>query len=327
MVEVSVLVAVYNAEAYLRTCLDSLLGQTLSQVQVVCIDDCSTDGSPQLLDDYAQRDQRLEVVHLARNLGPSGARNQGLARVKGRYVCMVDADDWLSADALEKAAEVLDAHELTDCVLFQLEQWAADGSVERIAMPDFTALTGELAFRLSLDWQIHGLYMTRTDLQRQYPYDDQCGLYGDENTTRIHYLVSREVRQCSGVYYYRQHPASTTRQVSFRQFDKLSGHESLHRQLASLGASQPLLDEVENLRWLGLIDVCKFWHLSARRLTLQERRQGLAGMRHAWASIDRRALKKETTAHFGYRPCRWWWLFRLQEGVYFTLRGFLGRNG
>lgn len=69
MVKVSVLVAVYNAEAYLRECLDSLVGQTLREIQVICVDDASTDGSWGILQEYAQKDRRIEIVHLEENGG------------------------------------------------------------------------------------------------------------------------------------------------------------------------------------------------------------------------------------------------------------------
>lgn len=325
MAEVSVLVAVYNAEAYLPECLDSLLGQTLSDLQIICIDDCSTDRSAQLLDDYARRDHRIEVIHLEQNLGPSGARNRGLSRAAGRYVCMVDADDWLSPDALEQAVTVFAAHQQTDGVLFQMQLAHSDGSCEAFAMPDFTVLTGEEAFRLSLSWQIHGLYMLRSELQRRYPYDDQCGLYGDETTTRLHFLASREIRQCAGTYYYRQHAVSATHRVTAQYFERLAAHESLRRQMAGMGAAPALLAELESMRWLALVDACHFYHQNRSLLSAEDRHKGMDRMRHAWHSMDRTALKKETTAKFGYRLCSSWPLFRLQEWAYFTLRGLLRR--
>jgi len=324
MAKVSVLVAVYNAEPFLPQCLDSLLAQTLADIQVICIDDASTDGSLQVLNDYARRDSRIEVVSLDVNGGQAHARNVGLRLARGGVVCMVDADDWLSPDALQRLYEAFD--ETTDCVLLELRKVYPDGREERYPMADFSTLTGQEAFRLSLTWQIHGLYGVRLAIHRQHPYDETCRAYSDDNTTRIHYLCSRRVGRCSGVYYYRQHSASVTHSVSPRRFDYLTANESMRRQMTELNVGKTLLDLYENHRWLNLVDVYMFYHVHGRQLAAADRRYGLSLLHRAWATIDRQALLSATTSKFGYRPCPSFRLFRLQEWLYFTLRGLLGRN-
>ena len=323
MPKVSVLVAVYNAEAFLPQCLDSLRAQTLTDIQVICIDDCSTDGSLQRLRDYAAKDSRIEVIALNENQGQAHARNVGLKQAEGDYICMLDADDWFSPDALEKAVAAF--NENTDCVLFDLVI-AYDQQEELYQMPAFEVLTGKEAFMLSLDWRIHGLYMVRADIHRRYPYDETCRLYSDDNTTRIHYICSRQVRRCKGRYYYRRHASSATNSSSVRRFDYLRANESMRRQMQTLGVSQDLLDRYENHRWLIMIDVYMFYHVHGCELPPLDKAYGLSELHRTWGSIDRLALKKETTAKFGYRPCKSWRLFRLQEWLYFTLRGFLGKN-
>jgi len=322
MPKVTVLIAVYNAEAFLPECLDSLLAQTLPDFQAVCVDDASTDASLSVLRDYAARDPRFEVVPLTENQGQAHARNVGLQQARGEVVCMLDADDWLSADALERLYQAFDDN--TDSVLFDVVSVYPDRE-EPYPMPPFQRLDGHEAFRLSLTWQIHGLYGVRADIHRRYPYDETCRAYSDDNTTRLHYLASRQVRCCAGIYYYRQHPASVTHQVSVRRFDYLRANESMRRQMQQLGVGQPLLDLYENHRWLNLIDVYMFYHRHVRQLSPSDRRYGLHELRRVWSTVDRRALDAHTAAKFGYRPCRSWTLFRLQEWLYFTLRGLLGR--
>ena len=324
MPKVSVLVAVYNAEAFLPQCLDSLLGQTLHDIQVICVDDCSTDDSLQLLRDYATKDPRIEVIALSENGGQAHARNEGLKKVQGDYVCMLDADDWFASDALERAVATFD--DQTDSVLFDVVMMYEDGREELYQMPPFESLSGTEAFRLSLDWRIHGLYMVRSFIHQQHPYDETCRLYSDDNTTRIHYICSRQVRRCEGRYYYRQHTASATHCSSVRRFDYLKANESMRQQMQVLGVSQEILDDYEQCRWLNLIDVCMFYHVHGRELSVAERAYGLGEIHRVWDTIDRQALKKETIAKFGYRPCQSWRMFRFQEWLYFTLRGFLGKN-
>ncbi len=93
MPKVSVIIPVYNVEKYLGECLDSILGQTLKDIEVICVDDGSTDGSPAILRDYTALDPRIRVIH-QENAGAGPARNTGLAAATGEYVAFFDPDDW-----------------------------------------------------------------------------------------------------------------------------------------------------------------------------------------------------------------------------------------
>ena len=119
MAKVSFIVPVYNVECYLRASLDSALVQTLTDIEVICVNDGSTDGSAGILDEYAARDARIKVVTQA-NAGLSAARNAGLRVVTGRYLLFLDSDDLLSPDAAAKLVAKADAEFLD--VLFYLGQ-------------------------------------------------------------------------------------------------------------------------------------------------------------------------------------------------------------
>ena len=95
MLKLSVIIPVCNAAPYVRGCLASVLGQTLREIEVVCVDDGSTDGSGAILDDLAATDARVRVVHQA-NAGQGAARNRGLERASGAFVYFMDADDGLA---------------------------------------------------------------------------------------------------------------------------------------------------------------------------------------------------------------------------------------
>ena len=318
--------AVYNAQQWLSASIGSLISQTMNDWQLICIDDASTDGSLTMLREWEQRDNRIEVIALAENGGQAHARNIGLRKAQGDYICFLDADDTLSVDALQQVVNVFESHEKTDCVLFRVKV-VQNGVETPHPSQTFEVLTGVEAFNKSIDhWQIHGIYMIRASLHHQYPYDETCRSYSDDNTTHLHYYHSREVRCCEGVYYYWMHSMSVTHRVSVRRFDYMRANESLKRQLIEIGASKDILENYENQRWLILIDCYMFYHVHGHELTAEERRFGLSELHRIWATINRTLLKKETTAKFGYRPCSYWFLFRLQEWMYFTLRGFLGKN-
>ena len=118
---VSVLVAVHNAELWLETAIESLFNQSLSDIEILAVDDASTDESLSLLESLALKDERLHVIHLERNQGQAVARNVALRQAQGEYVCMLDADDWFSTDALESAVEVFAKYPDADSVVFRLE--------------------------------------------------------------------------------------------------------------------------------------------------------------------------------------------------------------
>lgn len=102
-VKVSVVIPVYNGEECLDQCLDSVCAQTLTGLEVICVDDGSTDATPAILARYAARDPRFRVVTQP-NAGPGAARNAGLAQARGEYLIFLDADDWFQPDLLAAMA-------------------------------------------------------------------------------------------------------------------------------------------------------------------------------------------------------------------------------
>jgi glycosyltransferase involved in cell wall biosynthesis len=100
-VKISVVMPIYNAEDYLKPALDSVVNQTLTDIELICVDDGSTDNSLSIIKEYQQADERIRIL-TENNAGPSIARNKGLARARGEYVIFLDADDFYEETLLEK---------------------------------------------------------------------------------------------------------------------------------------------------------------------------------------------------------------------------------
>ena len=98
MVKVSVIVPVYNVEDYLRECLDSIINQTLREIEILCIDDCGTDNSYNILEEYAKKDDRIKILKNNQNMGVGYSRNIGIKESKGEYIAFIDSDDYISKD-------------------------------------------------------------------------------------------------------------------------------------------------------------------------------------------------------------------------------------
>lgn len=97
MIKVSIIIPIYNMERYLKECLDSISKQTLQEIEILCIDDGSTDSSPVLLEEYKKQDSRIKMIR-QNNQGVSVARNKGIEAAEGKYVIFMDPDDWYPSE-------------------------------------------------------------------------------------------------------------------------------------------------------------------------------------------------------------------------------------
>lgn len=97
---VSVVIPVYNVERFLRACVDSVIGQTYANIEIILVDDGSTDGCSAICDDYALQDERVKIIHKP-NGGLSDARNAGIGIAKGKYITFIDSDDYVSDRLVE----------------------------------------------------------------------------------------------------------------------------------------------------------------------------------------------------------------------------------
>ena len=329
MPQISILVAVYNTAPYLPQCLDSLCGQTLHDIQIICIDDCSTDQSPQILADYARRDARITLLRTPHNSGQAAARNLGLQIATGEFTTFVDSDDWLAPDALEQALGALAQNPANDCAVMRLIMYYPDDGHE-VEHPLHTggkeALTGEEAFMLSLDnWAIHGVYVVRTTLHKRYPYDASSILYTDDHVTHLHYLNARRVVMCQGRYYYRQNPASTTRACSMRRFACLEADLGKRRAIETEAAQGHIphhaaeaLRLCETQRWCNMIGSYLFLLDNKTHFTPAERREALQRMARVLPTFSRSLIIWRIKLHpfywpfhsFGLLRAQWWLLHK-----------------
>lgn len=136
---VSIIIPVYNVVTYLDECLSSVKQQSLHNIEVICVDDGSTDGSSAVLERYSERDRRFKVIRQA-NSGVSAARNKGLSLVSGEYVMFVDSDDYIREDACEKLFAFCRENDLDIAVFggktFPTVQWADDCFAQNDAVYD-----------------------------------------------------------------------------------------------------------------------------------------------------------------------------------------------
>ena len=119
MVKLSIIVPVYKTEQYLTRCVESILGQTFSDIELILIDDGSPDRCGEICDTFAKKDSRVKVIH-KNNAGVAAARNDGLRIANGKYVTVVDSDDYLDQNMYQNILEIVQKYDsdvvMCDCI-------------------------------------------------------------------------------------------------------------------------------------------------------------------------------------------------------------------
>lgn len=154
--KVSIVIPVYKVEPYLRRCVDSVLAQTLSDLEIILVDDGSPDNCPAICDEYALSHQNIQVIHKT-NGGLASARNAGMELATGKYLFFLDSDDWLEADGLER---------LYQCA----EQYQVDFVRYRAIRSGWPGMEPDAPCMFEPVRELHGGYYNHSDIAKEvYP--------------------------------------------------------------------------------------------------------------------------------------------------------------
>ena len=137
----SIIVPIYNIEAFIGRCIESLINQTYKDIEIILVDDGSTDSSGTICDKYALNDERIIVIHQS-NGGLSEARKSGIARASGDYLMIVDGDDWIDVNTVETCISALIENIDADCIMFSYVREYPDHSLVAHIMSESAVLTG-----------------------------------------------------------------------------------------------------------------------------------------------------------------------------------------
>lgn len=201
---ISVIVPVYNVEKYLDKCIQSILGQTYSNLEVLLIDDGSTDSSGAICDKYAAQDSRVRVFHKP-NGGVSSARNLGLDNARGEWVGWVDSDDYISADMYEKLYTTATSKNADIAYGSYVCKNSVEMPSDLISVPDF--ISQYLCCFMNPLW----ITLTRKRLYDNIKFDEDANIGEDLLVTaKMYYYAEKRVKVPNAVYYYRENISSIT---------------------------------------------------------------------------------------------------------------------
>lgn len=234
---VSVIIPVFNKEKYLDDCLTSVLKQTLKDIEIICINDGSTDNSQTILENYSMKDSRIKILK-QNNQGPGSARNEGLKIANGEYIFFLDADDWIELNTLEKVYDNAKENN-SELVLFNaIEHLPENKFRKRIYYPQ--DINGTFNYHDKKDIVMNNYLIVCTKLHKndfikenQIQFSD-TGLFEDVYFHIKSMIRAEKVSYLNEIFYNYRRTETNTRQSKSLQNNK--NYEFLH-----------ILDEIKKL--------------------------------------------------------------------------------
>lgn len=289
MPQISVIVPVYQAEAYLDSCIQSILSQTFTDWELILVDDGSPDRSGAMCDAYAFRDPRIQVLHQT-NQGQAAARNHGLAQATGKWICFVDSDDLIHPQMLQRLYQAVQEGNARMSMCFMWEAPQISPEFFGVGEPSWDILPMDEQTLLTLHdqdeypgWVACAKLISR-ELVEAYPFREGRVYEDNEAVCRWIYQAGSLALVQDKLYFYRTNPDSTTKKAfSEKRLDYLWALESILTFWGSVGyvqLRQRFLDRyaeaaasciLGSRQYLGRPDLARKTARSARRFLRREK--------------------------------------------------------
>ena len=231
---ISVIVPIYNVEKYLKKCIESIIQQTYDNLEIILINDGSTDNSPKICDNYAKKDKRIKVIH-KKNGGLSDARNYGLEIATGKYISFVDSDDYIHKQMIEKLYNNLKAN-YSDISICNICNVYPNGKKMNLSIPETSVVEQKQKFyniynKYSVVTVVawNKLYKKEIFKTIRYPlgkvHEDEWIIFDIlKNAQKISYLNEP-------LYYYIQREESISNSFNLKRLHIIEVHENRLKQL------------------------------------------------------------------------------------------------
>lgn len=239
---VSFIVPVYNAEQYIGYCLDSLVSQTVTDIEIICINDCSPDCSKAIIGKYAQKDSRISCTDFTTNKGPAAARNAGIEKATGTYLRMVDSDDFIPVDSTEKLLNAAEKYKsdivqggYRNCTITGKKTKKGGNYPDKI-YSNVSILNERVLWHIGIHWTF--LFETKLIKENNILFDESMRNYED-----VAFLVGLAPYMLNvtlipeTVYYYRRHSVSITQRKRTKSYyeNMFAVYEMVYETFIKLG--------------------------------------------------------------------------------------------
>lgn len=250
-IKISIIVPVYNTEDYLSGCIDSLVNQTLEEIEIILINDCSTDKSTTILEEYKQKyPEKIILINLAKNKGPGGARNEGLQIAKGEYIGFVDSDDYVVDNMFEELYSLANEgnYDIVDCK-FHHEGF------DKNLKTTIDSVLGKLNLEKRRELFVHSGFIWSKIIKRSIIIDNNIKFrenvaYEDIDFIRIALFHCQNIHATDSIlYYHRENSDSITNQFteSIQVQQKMDSMRALVKAFKVLNAYEDFKDEITYL--------------------------------------------------------------------------------
>lgn len=223
MPKISIIIPVYNTENYLVKCLDSLLYQSLEDIEIICVNDGSTDNSQQILNDYAKKDKRIKVIHQD-NKKQGAARNRGVEIATGEYIGYVDSDDWVDFDYYEELYYAAKKHNLDIAIATNIR--IGNGKTKKRLKIEKEQIAYSLQEKIDLCNQFNNECPTNKIYRRDFLLKNNIiwpeGMYCEDKiyTLKAVFWANGIISVPDVNYYYFRRPNSTVKSNKQSKIDK-----------------------------------------------------------------------------------------------------------
>ena len=274
--KISIVIPVYNVEKYLRQCLDSIVNQTMREIQVICINDGTQDNSRMILQEYVERDSRITIIDKP-NGGLSAARNAAYPHIQGKYTLFVDSDDWIEPDLCEKTYQKSEATDAQITVFFDHRRSRRKFQ----SLPPLEKTMIEEKTRL-LDFPVIWNKLWRTDFLLDNKLYFPEGLVFEDNLVNWQAVVFAERISIvpEQFYHHRRTPGSITRKAGEHWLDLIPIYNKIGEYLLESGHYAAYRDKFISMK----LDV---WYRHYRNLPASMKPEYTTMVRESLTADDR----------------------------------------
>lgn len=292
-IKISVIVAAYNAEKYIDECLQSLINQTLKDIEIICINDGSTDTTHSILQKYSLLDTRIILINKSNEQNPAKARNKALSHVKGEYITTVDSDDFVELDYLEKLynrALITKAEAVVSNLIIHFEN--IDDIEFSIASEELLSgqvITGKEAMILSLNGSgLHSCVLWHHTLFYKYQFDER-GAFGDEFSMCELYAKCLKVAYVNTKYFYRRNSLSITQRKTNVKIQRLLLYRSLSILLKENAIPLSFMDETF---WVEMKRNTQYYFRTYSSFDEKQKSESIKIMRSFFDFLDKKIINR-----------------------------------